>query len=246
MNNMERLQKVLAKAGIASRRKAEQLILDGRVTVDGEVITELGYKVKKKSIVCFDGKEIGGEEKVYYLLHKPKKCISAVSDDRGRQTVVDIVKVEQRIYPVGRLDYDTSGVLFLTNDGEFSNEMTHPRFHLPKTYEVRINGILTSKEEMELKKGVVLDDGVKTLPAKVRVLSTDRNLKRTHFLLTIAEGKNRQVKRMVEAIGHELTSLHRSYFAFVGCQDLQPGEYRRLKPFEVKRLRALANQGADL
>lgn len=240
---MERLQKILAKAGIASRRKAEDLILAGRVSVDDEVITTLGYVVKKGSIVKFDGKKVEGENKVYYLLHKPKKTICSLKDEHDRKTVVDLIQSNERIFPVGRLDYDTSGVLILTNDGEFSNEMTHPRFHLPKTYEVKIDGVLSTSEIKLLEKGITLDDGTVTLPAKLWVTSKDLSKKTTDFELTIQEGKNRQIKRMMEALNYNVTRLHRSKLAFIECKDLKPGEYRRLKPFEVKQLRELANNG---
>ena len=240
---MERLQKILAKAGIASRRKAEDLILAGRVSVDDEVITTLGFVVKKASIVKFDGKKVEGENKVYYLLHKPKKTICSLKDEHDRKTVVDLIQSNERIFPVGRLDYDTSGALILTNDGEFSNEMTHPRFHLPKTYEVKINGVLSTAEIKLLEKGITLDDGTVTLPAKLWVTSKDLSKKTTDFELTIQEGKNRQIKRMMEALNYNVTRLHRSKLAFIECKDLKPGEYRRLKPFEVKQLRELANNG---
>ncbi len=240
---MERLQKILARAGIASRRKSEDLILAGRVTVDNEVITTLGFIVKKGSVVKYDGKKVEGENKVYYLLHKPKKVICSLKDEHDRKTVVDLIESSERIFPVGRLDFDTSGVLLLTNDGEFTNEMTHPRFHLPKTYEVKIDGVLSTLEIKQLEKGITLDDGTITLPAKLWVTNKDLNKKTTDFELIIQEGKNRQIKRMMEALNYNVTRLHRSKMAFIECKDLKPGEYRRLKPFEVKQLRELATNG---
>jgi len=240
---MERLQKILARAGIASRRKAEDLILAGRVSVDNEIITTLGFIVKKGSVVKFDGKKVEGENKVYYLLHKPKKVICSLKDEHDRKTVIDLIESTERIFPVGRLDFDTSGVLILTNDGEFANEMTHPSFHLPKTYEVKIDGVLSATEIKQLEKGITLDDDTITLPAKLWVTSKDLNKKTTDFELVIQEGKNRQIKRMMEALNYNVTRLHRSKLAFIECKDLKPGEYRRLKPFEVKQLRELANSG---
>jgi 23S rRNA pseudouridine2605 synthase len=240
---MERLQKILARAGIASRRKAEDLILAGRVSVDNETITTLGFVVKKGSVVKFDGKKVEGENKVYYLLHKPKKVICSLKDEHDRKTVIDLIESTERIFPVGRLDFDTSGVLLLTNDGEFANEMTHPSFHLPKTYEVKIDGVLSATEIKQLEKGITLDDDTITLPAKLWVTSKDLNKKTTDFELIIQEGKNRQIKRMMEALNYNVTRLHRSKMAFIECKDLKPGEYRRLKPFEVKQLRELANNG---
>lgn len=240
---MERLQKILARAGIASRRKAEDLILAGRVSVDNEIITTLGFVVKKGSVVKFDNKKVEGENKVYYLLHKPKKVICSLKDEHDRKTVVDLIESTERIFPVGRLDFDTSGVLLLTNDGEFANEMTHPRFHLPKTYEVKIDGVLSTTEIKQLEKGITLDDETITLPAKLWVTNKDLNKKTTDFELIIQEGKNRQIKRMMEALNYNVTRLHRSKMAFIECKDLKPGEYRRLKPFEVKQLRELASSG---
>lgn len=239
---MERLQKIIAKAGIASRRKAEELIKAGRVQVDGVTVTEMGFIVKKGSVVTYDGKKVDGENKVYYLLNKPMKVLSSVSDDRGRPTVTDLIPCNERIYPVGRLDYDTTGVLLLTNDGDFSNELTHPRYHLKKLYEVKINGILTVEQIKALEKGILLD-GVMTLPAKVTI--THKNLAKheSEFTIVIMEGKNRQIKRMVESFGLTVTRLHRSRFGFIEVKDLKPGEYRILKPYEVKQLRMLANEG---
>jgi len=242
---MERLQKVIAKAGIASRRKAEELILAGRVQVDGITITQMGFVVKKGAVVTFDGKKVDGENKVYYLLYKPKKVICSLNDEHQRKTVVDLIESNERIFPVGRLDYDTSGVLLLTNDGEFSNEMTHPHFHLTKSYEVSINAILTPDEVKTLERGVTLDDGTVTQSAKVYVTRKNFEKNTSELELSIQEGKNRQIKRMMEALGHEVTRLHRFKFAFITILDLKPGEYRRLKPIEVKRLRALAGTGKE-
>ena len=243
-NNMERLQKILAKAGIASRRKAEDLILAGRVSVDDEIITTLGFVVKKGSVVKFDGKKVEGENKVYYLLHKPRKYICSLKDEHNRKTVVELIDSKERIFPVGRLDYDTSGVLLLTNDGDFMNEMIHPSYHLPKTYEVTIDGVLSTPEIKLLESGITLDDGTVTLPAKLWVTKKDLVKKTTEFELIIKEGKNRQIKRMMEALNYNVTRLHRSKLAFIECKDLKAGEYRRLKPFEVKQLRELASNGA--
>lgn len=240
---MERLQKVIAAAGIASRRKAEQMIVDGRVRVNGQTITELGYKVKKKDVVEVDGKIIEKEDKVYFLMNKPKKTLCTSHDEANRQTVIDLVDCPQRIFTVGRLDYDTSGVLLLTNDGEFANAIVHPRYHIPKVYNLTINGILTGNDMKQLKEGIVLDDGIKTLPAKYRITEKDVAKNQCSFDLTIVEGRNRQIKRMMEALGYEVRRLHRKKVAFLHCSDLRQGEYRILKPFEVKQLRTLAQKG---
>lgn len=239
---MERLQKVIAQSGVASRRKAEELMKQGRVTVDGEVITEMGYQVKQGAKIMVDGKPIIKENKVYYLMNKPKKTLCTLNDEHQRTTVVDLVEIKERVFPVGRLDYDTTGVLILTNDGEFANEIIHPRYHLPKTYELIINGILKTPEIKELESGIELD-GIMTLPAKVWVTNKDFEKNQTSLELTIMEGRNRQVKRMMEHFGYEVRKLNRKSLGFLMVNDLRPGEYRLLKPFEVKQLRRLAKEG---
>lgn len=243
---MDRLQKVIAASGVTSRRKAEELIQKGRVKVDGVTITEMGYQPKKGAVIEIDGKQIVRENKVYFVMNKPKKTLCTLNDEHDRATVVDLIEVKERIFPVGRLDYDTTGVLILTNDGEFANEITHPRFHIPKTYEVLIDGVLSTEQIKLLEKGVTLDDGITTLPAKVWVTNKDFTKKTTTFELTIQEGRNRQVKRMVEAIGFEVKRLHRSKLGFLTVKDLNQGDYRILKPFEVKQLRQMANEGKKL
>ena len=156
---------------------------------------------------------------------------------------MDLIDCEQRIFTVGRLDYDTSGLIILTNDGDFANEIIHPRYHIPKVYNLTINGILTSEDMKKIKSGIVLDDGIKTLPAKYRITEKDPQKNQCSFDLTIVEGRNRQIKRMMEALGYEVRRLHRSKLAFLHCSDLRQGEYRVLKPFEVKQLRSLAQKG---
>lgn len=240
---MERLQKVIAAAGVASRRKAEVMISEGRVAVNGETITELGYKVKKGDAIEVDGKPIEKENKVYFLMNKPKKTMCTSNDEFDRQTVVDMIPCKERIFTVGRLDYDTSGLLILTNDGDFANEVIHPRYHLPKVYNLTINGILNAEDMKKLKKGIVLDDGFKTLPAKYKMTEKDVAKNQCSFDLTIYEGRNRQIKRMMEALGYEVKRLHRKELAFLKCSDLRQGEYRILKPYEIKQLRALASKG---
>jgi 23S rRNA pseudouridine2605 synthase len=240
---MERLQKVIASAGIASRRKAEQMIVDGLVKVNGVVVTELGTKVGKKDQVLVNNQPLNVEEKVYYVINKPKKTICSSSDEHARTTVTSLIDAKERLFTVGRLDYETTGVLIVTNDGEFANELTHPRFHIAKTYEMTIGGILEASAIKLLERGVTLDDGSVTLPAKAWITHKDFEKKQTSLELTIVEGRNRQVKRMLEAVGHEVRRLHRKSIAFLLCNDLAYGEYRRLKPFEIKQLRHLANEG---
>lgn len=239
---MERLQKVIAASGITSRRKAEVMISEGRVKVNGNIVREMGYKVKKGDKVEVDDQLIQRENKVYYVMNKPKKTLCTLEDEFDRRTVVSLIDCEERIFPVGRLDYDTSGVLILTNDGEFANMIIHPRYHLPKTYDVLIDGILESAQIKEMERGIMLEDGM-TLPAKVRIRNKDFAHKKTKFDLTIVEGRNHQVKRMVEYFGYQVTSLHRKSLGFLRVDDMSQGSYRLLKPQEVKDLRRLANNG---
>ena len=241
---MERLQKVIAYAGVASRRKAEQLIVEGKVKVNGEVVRELGTKVSNSDTIEVEGVKLEKEDKVYFLLYKPRGYISAVTDDKGRNTVVDIFKkkVHERIFPVGRLDYDTTGLLLLTNDGEFSNLMTHPKFKIDKTYIARVKGIPDKKGLMKLQNGIKLEDG-KTAPAKVMMTLSDPVANKAICEITIHEGRNRQVRRMFEAIGTPVVKLKRERFAFLDLGNLSPGEFRPLTKHEVKRLRVLAETG---
>jgi 23S rRNA pseudouridine2605 synthase len=241
-SKMERLQKIIAKAGITSRRKAEDLIKEGKIQVDGKTITEMGYIVSKGSIVSYEGKKLSGENKVYFLLNKPQNVLSSVSDDRGRTTVIDLIESTERIFPVGRLDYDTTGVLLLTNDGDFSNALTHPRYHLKKLYEVKCNGILSNQDVNALETGIELE-GEMTIPTEVVIIRKDLKKQETDFKITLVEGKNRQIKRMIESLGLRVLKLHRARFGFIEIKDLKVGEYRVLEPNEVQRLIVLAKEG---
>ncbi|MFY4775931.1 23S rRNA pseudouridine(2605) synthase RluB [Metabacillus sp. RGM 3146] len=240
---MERLQKVIAHAGIASRRKAEQLILEGKVKVNGEVVKELGTKITDNDRVEVEGVQIEKEAPVYYLFYKPRGVISAVTDDKGRKTVTDFFPhSEERIYPVGRLDYETTGLLLITNDGEFANILTHPKYEIEKTYVAKIKGIPIREALKKLERGVQLEDG-KTAPARVKMTSVDRKKGTSIIEIGIHEGRNRQVRRMFEAIGHEVLKLKRERFAFLDLHGLNTGDARELTPHEVKQLRALAEHG---
>ncbi|MGN1276581.1 MAG: pseudouridine synthase [Floccifex sp.] len=239
---MERLQKVIAKAGVCSRRKAEELISKGKVIVNGEVVKEMGIKVSGNDVIEVNGQEISFEEKEYYVLHKPKGCICTNNDDKNRITAISYIDTEARIYCVGRLDYDTSGVLLLTNDGEFTNLMTHPRYHLSKKYRVNLQGILSEDDIKKIRKGIKTGHE-KYQGARVRMLEVDPTRNRCQFELTIQEGKNHQVKNMMKALGYEVRRLHRVSFANITVDGLNPGQYRKLKPFEVKQLKAMALQG---
>lgn len=238
---MERLQKVIAASGIASRRKAEEMIQQGRVKVNGQTVKEMGVKVSTQDRIEVDGHEINKEEKVYYLLNKPKRTICSVSDDKERYTVVDIIDCKERIFPVGRLDYETTGLLLLTNDGEFANGLMHPRNHIRKTYEVAVKGILTDGMCALLEKGIELEDG-KTLPAEVFVLQRSEKKNKTVLQITIQEGRNRQVRRMMEFFNCEVTRLNRIQYAFLDLGNLRQGQYRKLRMFEVRKLMSIVNK----
>ena len=239
---MERLQKVIANSGYTSRRKAEELIKDGKVLVNGKLITELGYKVDANDDVVVEGTHIIKENKVYYLLNKPRGYVSSTEDDKGRKVVTDLINTTLRIYPVGRLDYDTTGILLLTNDGEFANLMMHPKNKIDKLYIAKIIGILFKNEIEQLTKGVVID-GVKTSRAKVRVKKYDKKTNTSIVEIIIHEGRNHQVKRMFEAVNHEVLKLKREQIAFLTLEGLSSKEYRMLTPKEVKRLYNLSKNG---
>nr|WP_263325862.1 pseudouridine synthase [Neobacillus sp. Marseille-Q6967] len=242
---MERLQKVMARAGIASRRKSEELIKEGKVKVNGKVVTELGVKVSSSDRVEVNEVQIEREEPVYFLLYKPRGVISSVSDDKGRKVVTDFFpELRERIYPVGRLDYDTSGLLVLTNDGEFANLLMHPRNQIDKVYVAKVKGIPLRENLRKLERGIHLEDG-KTAPAKVKMLSVDKKKGTAIIEITIHEGRNRQVRRMFEAIGHEVLKLKRERYGFLTLKGLSTGDARELTPHEVKQIRALAMESAN-
>jgi 23S rRNA pseudouridine2605 synthase len=227
-----RLAKYLAHAGVASRRRAEALVSSGRVTVGGEVVTDPARDVDAASGVAVDGDPVAGaEERVVYALHKPPGVVSTVRDPGGHPTVVSLVDDPRRLYPVGRLDVDAGGLILLTNDGELANRLTHPSYEVPKTYRVRLGSPPVREPALRrLREGVELEDGM-TAPAKVRRLSSDT------LELTIHEGRNRQIKRMCEAVGHRVMALRRTRFGPLALGDLEPGASRRLSPAEIERLR---------
>ena len=230
-----RLAKYLAHAGVASRRASETIIADGRVTVDGAVITDPARDVDDSKAVKVDGRRVktAGHAHVVYLLNKPAGVVSTAKDPQGRRTVVSLVRTDERLYPVGRLDYDTTGLILLTNDGDLAHRLTHPSFEVPRTYRARVaNAPVNEPAIRSLREGVELEDGM-TAPAKVRRLSSN------HLELTIHEGRKRQVKRMLEAVGHPVRSLERVAFGPLRLGALEEGEYRELKPAEIEQLRSL-------
>lgn len=237
---MERLQKIMGQAGVASRREAEKMILAGRVTVNGDVVTELGTKVDaRKDRIMVDGKRIASESPVYFMLYKPKGIITSARDEKGRKTVVDLLAdVPERVYPVGRLDYNTEGLLLLTNDGELTNQLIHPKYKIQKTYLARIQGMPEEEKLDLLRAGIQLSDGP-AAPAYVVRKAVDPEKGITEIEITIHEGKNRQVRRMFEAIGYPVKSLKRVRFASLTLEGLRRGQYRALTGDEVRELKSM-------
>ena len=230
---MERLQKVIASSGITSRRKAEELIVNGKVKVNGKVVTELGTKVDSKDEIMVNDKLIVKEEKEYYLLNKPRGVITSTSDDKGRTTVVDLIDTTARIYPVGRLDYDTTGALLLTNDGEFANILTHPKNNIDKVYLAKLNGIIKGEQINKLKDGVMLDD-VLVKPSRVKLKKVDSTKNTSMVEITVHEGKNHEVKRLFESVGFLVDKLTRERIGMFNLEGLKSGEYRKLTLKEVQ------------
>jgi 23S rRNA pseudouridine2605 synthase len=232
----ERLQKVLAKAGIASRRKAEELIREGKVRVDGKVVTEMGTQVDPdaQDIEC-DGIHVATQErKIYILLHKPTGFLSTVHDPRGRPIVTDLLaNVKERVYPVGRLDLDTEGALLLSNDGELAQKILHPSHEVNKTYVAKVKGKPNRKKLAALSRGITLE-GRKTWPANIEVLHTDAQA--STIKIIIHEGRKRQVRKMFEAVGHPVLQLKRTAYGQLKLGDLRPGKYRFLSPEDIKRI----------
>ena len=233
-----RLQKYLANNGIASRRKCEELIMQGRVKVNGEVVTELGTKINPdKDIIEYNGKTIKNTntEHTYILLNKPIDYVTTVKDQFNRNTVLDLVKTNKRLVPVGRLDMYTSGAIILTDDGDFVYKITHPKHEIPKTYNLTVVGKVTGEEIEQLKNGVDIGDFV-TSKAEVKILKIDEQKNISRLQITIHEGKNRQIRRMCEAIGKKVISLHRSKIGNIGVKDIELGKWRYLRENEVQKL----------
>lgn len=232
-----RLQKYLANSGVASRRKCEELILEGKISVNGNVVQELGTKISPNvDKVTYCGKSIQNTEKmVYILLNKPIGYVTTAKDQFNRDKVLDLVKIKERIVPVGRLDMYTSGALILTNDGDFVYKVTHPKHEITKTYTVTLKGIIENQAVDSLREGVKIDNYV-TRPAKVKILKTDKEKGISRLEITIHEGKNRQVRKMCEAVGSKVIALHRSQIGEIGVKDLKIGNWRYLKEYEIRKL----------
>lgn len=236
---MERLQKVIANSGYTSRRKAEELILDGKVLVNGNVVKELGVKVSSNDSIVVEGKNLNtNTRKVYYLLNKPRGVISSVKDEAGRKTVVEFIKTEERIYPVGRLDYDTTGLIILTNDGELANKLMHPKNGVEKTYIAKLEGVIDIDAIKKLKRGVVVE-GRKVNIVKFKIKKKDIVKETTLIEVTIVEGRNHIVKKLFKELGYEVQKLTRVSLDFLTIDGLKSGEYRELSLKEVKKLYSL-------
>lgn len=233
---MERLQKVIANSGYCSRRKAEELIVNGRVKVNGEVITELGVKVSSDDAISIDNKALKLEEdKVYFLLNKPRGIVSTSSDDKGRKTVVDLIDTDKRIYPVGRLDYDTTGLLLLTNDGSLANLLMHPTNGIPKKYVAKLNKFFEISDLKRLEKGIMID-GVMCVPTRVKIKTNNREKDFSIVEVTIVEGRNHIIKRLFMELGYLVDKLSRIEYSFLNLDGLKSGEYRMLSIKEVRKL----------
>ncbi|MEG0799260.1 MAG: pseudouridine synthase [Bacilli bacterium] len=232
---MERLQKYMSSAGIASRRKSEELIKEGKVSVDGVIIKEMGYIVKGNEEIAINGIPVAKEEKEYYILNKPAGVVCTTKDEKNRKTVTELINTEKKIYPVGRLDYDTTGLLILTNDGELTNKLTHPSGNIEKEYSVKIEGILNKEAVHSLVHGVVINN-VKTKEAKVKIKKIDKYNNKSYANIILTEGRNHEVKDMFASLGYKVIKLKRIRYSFLTLEDIKLGEYRRLTIKEIKKL----------
>lgn len=232
---MERLQKMIANSGYTSRRKAEELILNGQVKVNGKVVDTLGVQVNSNDEIMIDNKILTREKKEYYLLNKPSGYISSVSDEENRKVIVDLIGTSARIYPVGRLDYDTTGLIILTNDGELANILMHPKNKVEKVYLAKIEGKLAMEELFKLKNGVLID-GRKAIPNKVKIRKYNQDKNTSLVEISISEGRNHIIKKILKAVGHDVIKLTRIKYGFLEIGNLQSGEYRILDKKEVHKL----------
>lgn len=232
----ERLQKLIAESGYVSRRKAEELITKGKVKVNGKVVRELGTKAKKSDEIEVEGNVISiDNEKVYFLLNKPREIVSTSSDDKGRKTVVDIIETDKRVFPIGRLDYDTTGLILLTNDGELTNILTHPNSRVPKTYLAKLDRTLEMEDYFAIKEGVKVDGRVLKV-THIKIKKKDKKNGTCFVELTIHEGRNHIVRRLFESLGYDVVKLTRTYYGGLGLGTLLSGEYRTLTKREVAEL----------
>lgn len=235
MVKIERLQKFMATAGVASRRKSEELILQGKVKVNGKVVKELGFKVSQSDEIEVLGRVLSKPKKnTYYLLNKPLGYVTTVTDPQGRKTVMDLIPKNTRVFPVGRLDIMTEGLLLLTDDGDLAFKLTHPKYEIEKEYHVKINGTITREQVEKLESGVMLEDGL-TAPAKAAIVNDSKG--ETLLSLTIHEGKNRQVRRMIDAIGKKVLKLNRVRYGHLSLEGVPLGKTRMLTEEEINRFK---------
>lgn len=235
-NDPVRINKFLADAGVASRRKIDEMILEGLVRVNGKLVEELGIKVTNADFITVNGDPVREiKHNIYILLNKPKNVLTTTSDDRDRKTVLDIVRKDDRIFPVGRLDRNTTGVLLLTNDGELAYRLTHPKFEIEKTYKVKLDQELRSNHAKLISEGLTLDNGDETGPCEVTINPEDP----TKVIITIHEGKNREIRRIFEQLGYEVKQLERKFFAGLSAKGLTTGDYRHLTRPEVFALKKI-------
>lgn len=236
---MERLQKIIADYGYASRRKAEELIKSGRVKVNGKIVKELGTKATKNDIITIDDININKEiTKKVYILNKPREVICSVKDEHGRKTVLDYIKTDERIYPIGRLDYDTTGLILLTNDGKLANKLMHPKNNIKKTYYAKINGILSLEESKQIKKGIKIEGRVVEVDF-IKLRSINKKNNTSIIEITIHEGRNHIIKKLFASLGYDVKKLKREEYGFLNLGNLKSGEYRELSLKEIKTLYAL-------
>ena len=233
---MERLQKLIAQSGYCSRRKAEELILKGKVSVNGIIVKELGVKASYNDDIIVEGNPIDYEEKEYYVFNKPRGVVCTTKDDKGRKTILDYFDdTNKRLFPVGRLDYDTTGILFVTNDGDFANLLMHPKNKVDKFYVVKVKGIVTVDEIKKLKAGVILD-GKKIIPTRVKLKKINKKSLTSIIEITVHDGINHEVKRLMESINHEVLKLKREAILFIGLGNLKSGEKRVLTTKEIRQI----------
>ena len=230
---MERLNKKIAASGLTSRRKADELIIEGKVKVNGVIVTDLGVKVSDKDIIEVDNKKLVSEDKVYYLLNKPREVLATTADDKGRKTVIDLIDTDKRIFPVGRLDYDSTGLILLTNDGDFSNIITHPNNQIDKFYVAKLDKIISKEDIIQLKKGIVLDNK-KIVPSRVKLKRINKSNNTCIVEITVHDGINHEVRRLFDSLGYEVLKLKRERVGMFTIDGLTSGNYRKLSPKEVK------------
>ena len=230
----EKLQKRIANLGYCSRRKAEELIKNGKVKVNGKVVDKIGTRVTLEDKINVEGKNLIEKPKLYYLLNKPRKVITSISDNLGRTTVIDLINCKERIYPIGRLDYDTTGILLLTNDGDFANLLMHPKNNIEKTYLAKLNKIFSMADYFNLKKGIIIN-GKKVNISKIKIRKKDKEKNTSFVEITIHEGRNHIVKNIFKEMGYDVLKLKREKYGFLTLGNLKSGEYRKLKKYEIER-----------